>query len=162
MLLKALGFVAAATLAAPLAAQQVTRKFDYKPVANIQEISLAIDKVKINQIVFRGGKEDKGALRRSAAECVVRVDNDGQVPVAVGVAVVLLDGDGNIVAAGSGGTRVGWLSAGERDTSAIRFPFVYRNFDKAKTFLVTMEVEPKPMKEEKPAAVPAPAATPAP
>ena len=140
-------FAAAALLAAPLAAQQVTKKFDYKPVDGIQAISLAIDQVKINQIVFKPGKALGAGLRRSDAECVIRIDNDGQVPVQAGVAVALFDEAGNLVAAGSGGTRVGWLSAGERDTSAIRFPFVYRNMEKAKTFLVTLEVLPKPPKD---------------
>ena len=142
-------FAVAVCLSAPLTAQQVTKRFDYKPVDGIQPINVAIDRIKINQIVFKTGREAGGPLRRSSAECVVRVDNDGLTPVAVGVAVAVLDEDGNLVAAGSGGTRVGWLSAGERDTSAIRFPFVYRNLDKAKTFMITMEVEPKPPKEEK-------------
>lgn len=151
---KAALFAAAAVcLAAPLRAQQATKKFDYKPVDGIQTISLAIDQVKIGQIVFKPGKALGGPLRRSDAECVIRIDNDGQVPVQAGVAVALFDEEGNLVAAGSGGTRVGWLSAGERDASAIRFPFVYRHMDKAKTFLVTLEVMPKPPKD-------APAATP--
>jgi hypothetical protein len=145
----------AVCLAAPLAAQQATKKFDYKPVDGIQTISLAIDKVKINQIVFKTGKAVGGPLRRSDAECVIRIDNDGLTPVQAGVAVALFDEEGNLVAAGSGGTRVGWLSSGERDTSAIRFPLVYRNMDKAKTFLVTLEVQPKPPRD-----APAPAPTP--
>jgi hypothetical protein len=144
---KAAFFVVAVFLAAPLHAQQATKKFDYKPVDGIQAVSLAIDQVKINQIVFKPGKAIGGPLRRSDAECVIRIDNDGQVPVQAGVAVALFDEAGNLVAAGSGGTRVGWLSAGERDTSAIRFPFVYRNMDKAKTFLVTLEVVPKAPKD---------------
>ena len=36
---------------------------------------------------------------------------------------------------------------GEHDTSAIRFPFVYRNMEKAKTFLVTLEVQPRPARD---------------
>lgn len=148
-------FAAAIFAAAPLSAQQATQKFDYKPVDSIQTISLAIDKVKINQIVFKTGKAVGGPLRRSNAECVIRIDNDGLTPVQAGVAVALFDEEGNLVAAGSGGTRVGWLWAGERDTSAIRFPFVYRNMEKAKTFIVTLEVSPKPPKDA-PAPVPTP------
>jgi hypothetical protein len=150
---KAVLFAVAVCLSAPLAAQQATKKFDYKPVDGIQPISLAIDKVKINQIVFKTGKAAAGPLRRSDAECVIRIDNDGPVPVQAGVAVALFDEEGNLVAAGSGGTRAGWLSAGERDTGAIRFPFVYRNMEKAKTFIVTLEVLAKPPKD---AAAPAP------
>jgi hypothetical protein len=137
-------FAAAALLAAPLSAEQVTKKFDYKPVDSIQDIRLSLDKIKINQIVFHLAREVGAGLRRSTSEAVVRIDNDGQFPVAVGVAVAVMDEEGNLVAAGSGGTRVGWLLAGERDAAAIKFPFVYRNFSKAKTFVITMEVEPKP------------------
>ncbi len=147
-------FAAAALLAAPLAAQQptktppaarqLTKTFDYKPVKSIQDIRLSLDNVKINQIVFHGGKEAGAGVRRSTSEAVVRIDNDGPTPVAVGVAVAVMDEDGNLVAAGSGGTRVGWLLAGERDAAAIKFPFVYRNIANARTFTITMEVEPKP------------------
>jgi hypothetical protein len=104
---KAILFVAAAYLAAPLAAQQATKKFDYKPVDGIRTISLAIDQVRINQVVFKPGKAVGGPLRRSDAECVIRIDNDGLTPVQAGVAVALFDEEGNLVAAGSGGTRVG-------------------------------------------------------
>ena len=153
MIRKILLFAASACLAAPLAGQQATRKFDYKPVDSIQNISLSIDKVKINQIVFKVGKALGGPLRRSDTECVVRIDNDGLTDVQAGIAVAIFDEDGNLVGAGSGGTRVGWLSAGERDTAAIRFPYVYRNMDRAKTFIVTLEIQPRPPKgEKKPAA----------
>ncbi len=141
---RSLLFAAAAFLAAPLAAQQVTKTFDYKPVDSIQDIRLSLDKIKINQIVFKVSGEVGAGLRRSTSEAVVRIDNDGLVPVAVGVAVAILDEAGNMVAAGSGGTRVGWLAAGERDAAAIKFPFVFRNLSKAKIFTITMEVEPKP------------------
>jgi hypothetical protein len=152
----ALSLLAAAVFSTPLLAQQATKKFDYKPVKDIQDIGLAVDKVRINQLVFKAPKPDSGPLRRSSAECVARIDNDGQAPVAVGVAVVLMDEAGNIVAAGSGGTRMGFLSAGERDAATIRFPYLYRNLSKAKTFIVTMEVEGKPAREEKPATTPEP------
>ncbi len=143
---KAALFAAAICLAAPLPAQQATKKFDYKPVDGIQAISLAIDQVKISQIVFKPGKA-LGPVRRSDAECAIRIDNDGPVPVQTGVAVALFDEAGNLVAAGSGGTRAAWLPAGDHDTGAIRFPFVYRNMEKAKTFLVTLEVVPKAPKD---------------
>ena len=144
---KAALFAAAVFLAAPLPAQQATKKFDYKPVDGIQTISLVLDQVKINQIVFKPGKALGGPVRRSDAECAIRIDNDGPVAVQTGVAVALFDEAGNLVAAGSGGTRAAWLAAGDHDTSAIRFPFVYRNMEKAKTFLVTLEVLPKPPKD---------------
>lgn len=140
-------WTAAVCLAAPSAAEQLTQRFDYKPKHHVQEIEFALDKVRIRQVVFLSGPRAGDAAKRPSAECTVRLDNDGQTAVAVGVAVVVFDAEGNVVATGSGGTRVGWLWPGERDTSTIHFPFVYRNFDKAKTFLITMEVEGRPPKE---------------
>lgn len=141
-------FAGAVCLAGPLAAQQLTQKFDYKPVRQIQEIRFELEKIQINQIVFRSSAPPGGLPRHSTSEAVVRFDNKGETAAAVGVALVLFDGEGNIVAAGSGGTRVSWLMPGEGDTSTIRFPFVYRNLEKAKTFLLTMEIQRKPPKPE--------------
>jgi hypothetical protein len=142
---RALLFLAPAAwgLAGGLPAQQATRTFDYKPVDRIQEIALSVDQIRINRIAFHAGKEGKAPVRRSSAECVVRIDNDGPTDVQVGVAVAIFDADGHILAAGSGGTRAAWLSAGDRDASTIRFPYVFRNLDRARTFTVTMEVEPR-------------------
>src|SRR5215510_2638255 len=123
--------------------QQLTKTFDYKPKDGIQDVSLAVDDVKINQVVFRVPKEGDSPARRSTSEMVVRVDNEGQTPVAVGVAMVVLDDAGNIVAAGSGATRMGWVAVGQRIPVSMRLPFISRNFAKAKKFTITVEVEPK-------------------
>jgi hypothetical protein len=146
--------VLVAGLASPLQAQQITKKFDYAPVDGVQDLRIELDKVVMNQITFKPGKSLGGPVRKSDASAEVRVDNNGPKDQIVGVAVVVLDGEGNIVAAGSGGTRWGHLNAGERDTSRIGFPFVFRNMDKAKTFMVTLELaENKP--EAKAAPTPA-------
>ncbi|MGE5277901.1 MAG: hypothetical protein ACM3SU_12960 [Acidobacteriota bacterium] len=132
-------------LASPLLAQQITKKFDYAPVGGVQDLKIELDRVVMNQITFKPGKSLGGPVRQSDASAEVRVDNNGAKDQIVGIAVVVMDGDGNIVAAGSGGTRWGHLGAGERDTSRIAFPFVFRNMDKAKSFLVTLELaENKP------------------
>ena len=143
MLGKLFFVAAAAVLASPLSAQQVTRKFDYAPVNGVQDLKFELDKVSVNQITFKPGKSLGGGIRQSDASVEIRVDNNGPTDKIVGVAIVMLDDQGNVVAAGSGGTRVGYLSAGERDTSRIAFPFVFRHMDKAKTFIVTMELEDK-------------------
>jgi hypothetical protein len=129
--------------ASTLSAQQVTKKFDYSPVNGVQDISFELDKVSVNQIVFKPGRSMGGGIRKSDAAVDVRVDNNGTTDKIVGIAVAMMDAEGNIVAAGSGGTRVGYLSKGERDTARIAFPFVFRHMDQAKTFLVTMEIEEK-------------------
>jgi hypothetical protein len=135
-----LGLALAAGLASPLAAQQITKKFDYAPVDGVQDLRIELDKVVLNQITFKPGRSLGGPVRRSDASAEVRIDNNGTTNRVVGVAVAVFDGDGNIVAAGSGGTRVGNLAAGERDTSKIAFPFVFRHLDQAKTFVVTLEL----------------------
>ena len=143
MLRKLFFVAAAAVLASPPSGQQVTRKFDYAPVNGAQDLKFELDKVSVNQIIFKPGKSLGGGIRQSDASVEIRVDNNGATDKIVGVAIVMLDDQGNVVAAGSGGTRVGYLSAGERDTSRIAFPFVFRHMDKAKTFIVTMELEDK-------------------
>lgn len=151
----------AAVLTPPLAAQQITKKFEYAPTGGAQELRIELDKVVMNQIIFKPGKSLGGPLRKSDASAEVRIDNNGTKDQVVGVAVVVMDGDGNIVAAGSGGTRWGHLNAGERDNSRIAFPFVFRNMDKAKTFMVTLELEENTKGGDK-TAPPAPASTPVP
>ena len=89
------------------------------------------------------------------------MDNNGFLKYEVGVAVVVSDEEGNIVAAGSGGVKLGSLGKGERDTFTIKFPSVYRNFDKAKTFMVTLETLEKGAKPKGPVTAAAPNKPPA-
>jgi hypothetical protein len=133
-----------------LSAQQVTRSFDYKPVDGIQNVQLAVEDVRVQQVVFKVPKAGGKSSRAERSEAVVRVDNESGTPVSVGVAVVILDEAGNIVAAGSGATRAGWVPAGSRVPVSMRLPYVSRNFGKARKFTITMEVEPKPAGEAVP------------
>ena len=143
------GFLGAAPLfaqAGPAAFQQISQKFDYKPVKQIQAIQLALEKIQVRQIVFAPASGAGGKQKHSTPEAVLSIDNDGPATAAIGVAIAIFDGDGNLLAAGSGGARQGWLAAGEKGTASIRFPYVYRNLDKARTFLLTLEVQPRPPK----------------
>jgi len=140
------GFLGAAPLFAQPASpafQQISQKFDYKPVKQIQAIQLALDRIQVRQIVFAPASEAGGKQKHSVPEAVLSIDNEGAATAAVGVAIAIFDGDGNLLAAGAGGARQGWLAAGEKGTAAIRFPYVYRNLDKARTFLLTLEVQPR-------------------
>ena len=130
----------------PPAVQQSSQKFDYKPVKQIQAIQLALEKIQVKQIVFAPASEAGGKQKHSVPEAVLSIDNDGPTTAAVGVAIAIFDADGNLLAAGSGGARQGWLAAGEKGTASIRFPFVYRNLDKARSFLLTLETQPRPSK----------------
>src|SRR5262252_8941934 len=91
----------AAALAAPVAsavAQQVTKKFDYAPVNGVQDLKFELDKVSLNQITFKPGKSLGGGIRQSDASVEIRVDNNGTTDKIVGVAIVMLDDQGNVVA----------------------------------------------------------------
>jgi len=130
--------LAAFFIAVPLSAGVATQKFDWHPVNGVQEIHVESDRVVVSSVEFDMGDRLK-PLQASTAKAVARVDNNGFLAYEVGVAIAVFDGDGNIVAAGSGGVKLGSLGKGERDTFTIRFPYVYRYLANAKTFTVTIE-----------------------
>lgn len=127
-----------------LRAGQATKKFDFAPVSGIQQVDLVVGDVRLNQIFDLHNTGGIGPLRRSGSDAEVRLDNNGAKDVEAGVALVLMDADGTVVGAGSGGTKVGWLRAGERDKYTVNFPYVYRYVEKAKTVLVTVETRERP------------------
>jgi hypothetical protein len=145
-----------AALAMPLAADQGSKRFDWSPVSGVQDIDVEVQRIKVNQITFDLGSTLKGTpVRKSSANAVLRVDNNGFIDAEVGVAVVVFDAEGNVVATGSGGTQWGYLNKGDRDYYKVHFPYVYRNFDKAKSFLITLETREKGRKA-KPTPTPTP------
>jgi hypothetical protein len=151
----------AALAASALAAQQATQKFEWNPVGGIQDVKLEVQHIVVGQVAFDLGSTLKGTpVRKSSAKATLRVDNNGFIDAQVGVAVVVFDGEGNIVATGSGGTQWGYLNKGDRSYYKVSFPYVYRNFEKAKTFLITIEVEDKGRDKDKAKAEPTPAPTP--
>ena len=134
----------AAALAAPAAADVASKKFDWNPINGAQDIDVADGKVVVSQVQFDVGNVLKGTpIRKSSANVRVRIDNNGDTDEEVGVAVVVFDAEGNVVAAGSNGTKWGYLNKGDRTYYAIDFPYVYRRLDKAASFLVTLETRGK-------------------
>ncbi len=137
-------------LAAPLAGEQATKKFDWAPINGVQDINIAAGDVVIGQVTFNTGSTLKGTpLRKSSADVKVRLDNNGLTDQQVGVAVVVFDAEGNVVAAGSNGTKWGYLNKGDRTYYTIDFPYVYRNLEKAASFMVTIETLGKSSKPSK-------------
>ena len=153
---KAVLVLLAGGLAHPLFGDQITKKFDWQPVGGAQEVDVQTQRISVNQITWDLGSTLKGTpVRKSSAHATLRVDNNGFIDAEVGIAVVVFDEEGNVVATGSGGTQWGYLNKGDRDYYKVTFPYVYRNFDKAKTFLITLETKEKGRKS-KPAPTPAP------
>lgn len=134
----------AALLSAPLLGQAVTKKFDYQPINGVQDIDVKNGEVVVGQLVFDQGSTLKGTpIRKSSADVRVRIDNNGLTDQQVGIAVVVFDAEGNVVGAGSNGTKWGYLNKGDRTYYNIDFPYVYRRLDQAASFIVTIETQPK-------------------
>ncbi|HEX7251280.1 MAG TPA: hypothetical protein VF376_00270 [Thermoanaerobaculia bacterium] len=137
------------------ATEAVTQKLDWKPANGSQDVHIENARIVISQLDFDlGGVMTSTPIRRSSAKVVARVDNNGWIDQEVGIAIVILDGDGNVVAAGSGGTKWGFLNKGERDRYTIYMPYVYRRIGDAKTVMVTLETKEKPGKHPKPTPTP--------
>ncbi|MEX0879039.1 MAG: hypothetical protein WEB59_16185 [Thermoanaerobaculia bacterium] len=134
----------AAGLAVPAASEVASKKFDWRPINGIQEIDLRDGDIVINEVEFDLGSILKGTpIRKSSAKVKIRIDNNGKTNQEVGAAVVVFDAEGNVVAAGSNGTKWGYLNKGDRTYYTIDFPYVYRRLDQAASFLVTIETRGK-------------------
>ena len=136
--------LAALVLAPPLLAGQATKKYDFAPANGVQEVAVEAGKVKINQVIFRLDSRGTGfvfSTKAGDSGAKIRIDNNGDTDVEVGVAIVVFDAEGNIVGAGGGGTKAGYLKKGSRDTHGVDFDYVYRNADKAKSFIITLETK---------------------
>jgi hypothetical protein len=124
-----------------LSAEIVTQKFNWSPVNGIQRLRFDWNDIAISEIRFDFGDTFK-PFRVSSAKAVVRVDNNSARDQEVGVALAIFDENGTMLAAGSGGIKMGDLDKGERDTFTVRFPYVYRNLKDAKYFFLTVETKP--------------------
>jgi len=152
-----------AALAVPASAQVATKKFPWQPVGGAQNIDVTTEDVVVGQVVFDLGSTLKGTpLRKSSAKVRVRIDNNSLTDEEVGVAVVVFDAEGNVVAAGSNGTKWGYLNKGDRTYYDIDFPYVYRRLDDAANFIVTLETKPKAAKKSKAEKAPPPEPEPTP
>ena len=149
----ALAFLAAVAAAVPASAELQTKKFDWAPVAGIQKVDMQVNEMAISEIRFDLG-DTIAPIRVSSAKAIVRVDNNSQIDQEVGVAVAIFDAEGNLIAAGDGGNKVGELNKGERQEFTVHFSYVYRNLKNARSFLVTLETKPKGSKKWKPKPTP--------
>jgi hypothetical protein len=150
-------------LATPATAGVASKKYSWQPVGGIQQIDVETDDVVVGQVDFNLGSTLRGTpLRKSSAKVRVRIDNNGTQDEEVGVAVVVFDKEGNVVAAGSNGTKWGYLNKGARTYYSIDFPYVYRRLDNAANFIVTLETRAKGKGTKPTDNPPAPDVTPVP
>ena len=142
--------VLAVGVCAAASADAASKKYDWQPINGIQETEVRDGDIVVSQVQFNLGSTMKGTpIRKSSADVRVRIDNNGQSDEEVGVAVVVFDAEGNVVAAGSNGTKWGYLNKGDRTYYSIDFPYVYRRLDKAASFMITIETKGKASKTTK-------------
>jgi len=136
-------FLASALLLAfslPLSADIITKRFDWTPAQGIQKVDFVWNEIAISEIRFDLG-DTVGPIRYSSSKAVVRVDNNSRRDQEVGIAVAVFAEDGTMLAAGSGGIKLGDLDKGERQEFSVKFPYVYRNLRDASTFLLSLETK---------------------
>jgi hypothetical protein len=124
-----------------------SKKFDWTPASGVQQVDFQWNGLSVAQIEWNLGNRVK-PLEVSTASCTVRLDNNSKTDMVVGIAIAVFDEAGNLVAAGSGGNKLGHLNKGDRDEFRIAFPYVYRNFPNAKTFMITLETNDPTWKEK--------------
>lgn len=124
----------------PLSADIVTKKFEWAPAQGVQKLDFEWNEIAISEIRFDLG-DTVAPIRYSSTKAVVRVDNNSRKDQEVGVAVAVFAEDGTMLAAGSGGIKLGDLDKGERQEFTVKFPYVYRNLKEAATFLLTLETK---------------------
>ncbi len=135
-------------LATAATAEVSTQKIDWAPgAAGVQVIDFKWNNLSVAQITWNLGDTLK-PLRVANTSAEVRVDNNGFIDQVVGIAIAVFDEQGNLVAAGSGGNKIGHLDKGERDHFRIAFPYVYRNLKNAKYFYLTVETVDKGYKKK--------------
>jgi hypothetical protein len=99
-MVKRFSFLLVFLAACPLLAGQATQKYDWNPVQGAQDVHVEVERVVVSSLQFDLGSQVP-PTHYSTAKVVARVDNNGFLKYEVGVAVVVFDADGNIVAAGS-------------------------------------------------------------
>jgi len=134
-------------IASAARADIMTKKFDWTPAAGVQRVDFEWNGLAVAQIEWNLGSRVK-PLDFSTASASVRLDNNSRIDMVVGIAIAVFDDNGNLVAAGSGGNKVGHLNKGDRDDFRVAFPYVYRNLANAKTFLITLETNDLSWKEK--------------
>lgn len=143
MLRKLLVVAAGLAIALPALAGQATKEIPITGAGGVIDVGLSVDNVNLRQVELSFGGKMGGPLQKSKGSVKCMMDNNGEKNTEVGIAVVILDEKGNVVGASSAGTKVGSLKKGQRDTSTVDFGYVYRNLDKARRMIVTLETLPE-------------------
>ena len=138
--------LAAALAVAPAtsAAGLVTKTYEFKANTPL-EVGLDLGgslRLESIEIVAPAAGAAGGTPVLEEPKARVIVSNLGTESAKVGIAMAVLDGDGRLVAAGSGGTRMFPLRGGRRMTYTVAFDDVYAAIGRATAFMISLETTP--------------------
>jgi hypothetical protein len=133
---------APATPAAPLSfcSENLAFAWDRVIPLSIQLDGLKVSSIFFNKRVVQPGFFNllKGAEFGTRAQ--VEVTNTGRYPKVPGFAVAVLDKDGRLLGAASGGTKVGTIKPGETETFDLNFTQVKERLATGDRFLLAIEL----------------------
>ena len=134
---------------APISAPEASLSFYSESVAfawdRMIPLSVNLDGLKVTRIFFNKRVVEPGFFNllkgaEFGTRAQVEVTNTGKYPKIPGFAVAVLDKDGKLLGAASGGTKVGTIKPGETETFDLNFTQVKERLAKGDRFLLTIEL----------------------
>ena len=108
----------------------------------LMQVDLAVDGLKVNSIFFNL-RESKVKLFQGptfGTRAQVEVTNTSKATKIPGFAVAVLDAEGRLLGAATGGSKLTGVKAGETETFDLNFDQVNARIPKGATFLLTVEL----------------------
>ncbi|WP_291270586.1 hypothetical protein [Geothrix sp.] len=136
-------------VSAPLSAPEASLSFYSESFAfawdRVIPLTVNLDGLKVTQIFFNKRVVEPGFFNllkgaEFGTRAQVEVTNTGKYPKIPGFAVAVLDKDGKLLGAASGGTKVGTIKPGETETFDLNFTQVKERLAKGDRFLLTIEL----------------------
>jgi hypothetical protein len=140
---------AVAPASAPISAPEASLSFYSESFAfawdRMIPLTVNLDGLKVTRIFFNKRVVEPGFFNllkgaEFGTRAQVEVTNTGKYPKIPGFAVAVLDKDGKLLGAASGGTKVGTIKPGETETFDLNFTQVKERLAKGDRFLLTIEL----------------------
>jgi len=129
-------------LVTPLAhAQLVSRSYLFKPGVILETALMSEGGLRLDSVYFELPMKDGGRLHATdqPVTALVAVSNTTGGSLKAGLAIALFDDEGRLVAAASGGSKLGWIKSGRQQSFSFVFDGVYAEAHKATTFQISLE-----------------------
>jgi hypothetical protein len=131
-----LALFAALTLAAPAGAEVNSARYKFEGNKWLS-LDLTVDEVRTDVIRFDWPSAVLGI--KSGYKAVVKVVNGSTKQVSAGLAVVLYDGDGKLLGAGTTGTKIGTIDPGDSAEFTVSFDHVIERLPQTSQFQIALQ-----------------------